>query len=112
VESNIDKAFQTDMDMNYDLLDPIIIQSAKRLNMSITQAKETAAGMNIPLRQMFGIEEVPTGRISLRYVLWGPLISPEEHHWYKLHIKKKNMKQYFTVDVREEHHFKQYLIHI
>jgi hypothetical protein len=45
--------------------------------MSVTQAKETAAKMNISLRQMFGIEEVPTGQVSLQYVLQGPLISPE-----------------------------------
>jgi hypothetical protein len=123
VESDIDKVFQTDMDKDRDLLDPIIIQSAKMLNMSVTQAKETAAGMNISLRQIFGLEEVPTGQISLQYFLRGPLISPEAESdlstnmrnllsWYKLHIKKKNMKQYFMADVREEHHFKPYLIHI
>jgi hypothetical protein len=103
VESDIDKAFHTDMDEDRDLLDPLIIQSAKRLNMSITQAKETAARMNIYLCQMFGIEEVPTAQVSLQYVLRGPLISPEAEagvstnmqnllNWYKLHIKKKNMK--------------------
>jgi hypothetical protein len=67
--------------------------------MYVMQAKETAAGMNISLRQMFGIEEVPTGQISLQYVLRGPLISPEAEaglstnmrnllNWYKLHIKR------------------------
>jgi hypothetical protein len=123
VESDINEAFKANMDKDYDLLDPIIIQSAKRLNMSVTQAKEIAAGMGLSLRQMFGIEEVPRGQISLQYVLRGPLISPEAEaglsrhmrnllNWYKVHIKKKNMKQYFTEDVREEHHFKPYLIHI
>jgi hypothetical protein len=61
VESDIDKAFKADIDKDYDLLDPIIIQSAKRLNMSVTQAKETAARV-LSLCQMFGIEEVPRGR--------------------------------------------------
>jgi hypothetical protein len=65
------------MDKDRDLLDPIIIQSAKMLNMSVTQAKETAVGMNISLCQMFSLEEVPTGQISLQYVLRGPLISPK-----------------------------------
>jgi hypothetical protein len=60
VESDIDKAFKVDMDKNYDLLDPIIIQFAKILNMSVTQVKETAARV-LSLYQMFGIEEVPRG---------------------------------------------------
>jgi hypothetical protein len=34
--------------------------------------------MGISLRQMFGIEEVPMGEISLKYVLWVPLISLDE----------------------------------
>jgi hypothetical protein len=91
--------------------------------MSVMQAKETTTGMNISLRQMFGIEEVPRGQVSLQYVLQGPLISPEAEsglstsmrnllNWYKLHIKKMNMKKYFSADVREEHHFKPYSIHI
>jgi hypothetical protein len=106
LEFDVDKAFQTDMDEDRDLLDPLIIQSAKRLNMSVTQAKETAAGMNISLRQMFGIEEVPTGQISLQYVLRGPLISSVAEaglstnmrnllNWYKLHIKEEEHETIF-----------------
>jgi hypothetical protein len=71
VESDIDKAFKADMDKDYDLLDPIIIESAQRLNMSMMQAKETAPGISHSLRQMFGIEDVPRGQISLQYVLRG-----------------------------------------
>jgi hypothetical protein len=111
------------MDMDNELLDPIIIQAAKGLNMSVMQAKDTAVGMGLSLRQMFGIEEVPRGEISLQYVLWGPLISLVEEddlsthmqnllNWYKVHIKKKNMNLYIMTDVREENHFKPYLIHI
>jgi hypothetical protein len=91
--------------------------------MYVLQAKETAGGMGLSLCQMFGIEEVPRGEISLQYVLRGPLIILEEEaslsthmqnllNWYKVHIKKKNMKQYFMEDVREEHHFKPYVIRI
>jgi hypothetical protein len=111
------------MDKDNELLDPIIIQAAKGLNMSVMQAKDTAVGMGLSLHQMFGIEEVPRGEISLQYVLWGPLISLVEEddlsthmqnllNWYKVHIKKKNMNLYIMMDVREENHFKPYLIHI
>jgi hypothetical protein len=91
--------------------------------MCVSEAKQRADGMGLSLCQMFDMEEVPRGEIALQYVLRGPLIIPEEEarlstqmqnllSWYKKHIKKKNKKQYFTADVREEHHFKPYLIHI
>jgi hypothetical protein len=32
--------------------------------------------------------------------------------WYKTHIEKKDFKGYIMADVREEHYFKRYLIHI
>jgi hypothetical protein len=32
--------------------------------------------------------------------------------WYKTYIEKKDFKRYITADVREEHYFKRYLIHI
>jgi hypothetical protein len=65
LESDIDKSFKADMDKDYELLDPIIIQAARGLNMSVLQAKETAAEMGLSLRQMFGIGEVPRAKISL-----------------------------------------------
>jgi hypothetical protein len=79
--------------------------------------------MNLSLLAMLGIEEAPKGQIVHQYVLWGPLISPEEEaglsthmrnllSWYKVHIKNKDMKHFFTADVGKEHHFKRYLIHI
>jgi hypothetical protein len=57
-------------------------------------------------------------------MLWGgALIKPEEegglsknmHNllgWYKTHIEKKDFKHYIMADIREEHYFKRYLIHI
>jgi hypothetical protein len=55
---------------------------------------------------MLGIEEAPKGEISWQYVIRGHLVSPKEEarlsthmrnmlSWYKEHIKKKNMKEYF-----------------
>jgi hypothetical protein len=71
---------------------------------------------------MLGLEEAPVGKIVVKYLLGRPLINPEEEgglstnmrnllDWYKMHIKK-DFKRYIMLDVREEHHFKRYLIHI
>jgi hypothetical protein len=118
VTSDIDKAFRADMDKYYELLDPRIIHAARELSMSVSQAKEQADTICISLAQILGIEEAPKGEISRQYVIRGPLVSPEEEaslsthmrnmlSWYnKEHIKKKNMKEYFSLNVREEHHFK------
>jgi hypothetical protein len=87
------------------------------------QAKETTSEMNLSLLAMLGIEEAPKDQIVQKYVLGGPLISPEEEDglsthmqnllsWYKVHIRNKDMKHFFMADVRKEHHFKRYLIHI
>jgi hypothetical protein len=70
---------------------------------------------------MLGLEEALVGQIVEKYVLGGPLINPKEEGglstnmqnllgWYKMHIKK-DLKHYIMADVREEHHFKRYLIH-
>jgi hypothetical protein len=111
------------MDKDRELLDPRVIAAAGALGMTVMKAKETANGMNLSLLAMLGIEEVPMGQIVPKYVLGGPLISPEEEDglskhmrnlldWYKVHIQNKDFKQYFMADVRKEHHFKRYLIHI
>jgi hypothetical protein len=91
--------------------------------MTVVKAKETAAGLNISLLAMLGLEEAPVGQIVEKYAMGGPLIKPEEEGglstnmqnllgWYKMHIEKKDFKRYIMVDVREEHYFKRYLIHI
>jgi hypothetical protein len=91
--------------------------------MTVMKAKETAAKMNIPLLAMLRLEEAQVGEIVEKYVRGGPLINPNEEgglsihmrnllFWYKKHIEKKDFKDYISVDVREEHHFKRYLIHI
>ena len=60
--------------------------------------------------------------IARQYVKREPLVSHEEeaslstnmrhlHDWYKGHTKKKDMKDFFSTNVREEH-FKRYSIHI
>jgi hypothetical protein len=66
------------MDKDYELLDSRVIVAARAINMSISQAKEAAAAINLSILQMLDIEEAPKGQISLQYVLRGPLISPEE----------------------------------
>jgi hypothetical protein len=94
------------MGKDYELLDPRIIDDARALNMSVSQAKEVAAAMSLSLLQMLGIEEVPKGEIALQYVLRGPLISPEEEvglsthmrnllSWCKEHIKKEEHETIF-----------------
>jgi hypothetical protein len=111
------------MDKDRELLDPRVIAAAGALGMTVTQAKEAAVEMNLSLLAMLGIEEAPKGQIVQKYVLGGPLISSEEEDalsthmrnllgWYKVHIKNKDMKHVFMADVRKEHQFKRYLIHI
>ena len=118
VTSDIDKAIRGDKDY-----DPRIINAARELNMSVSEANERAAAMGLSVAELLGIEEVPMGEIVRQYVKREPLVSREEeaslstnmrhlHDWYKGHTKKKNMKDYFSADVREEHHFKRYSIHI
>jgi hypothetical protein len=104
-------------------LDPRVEGPAKLLGITIMQAKETADGLNMPLLALLGLEEVPVGEIVEQYVLGGPLIKPEEeggvsthmrnlNGWYKEHIQKKDFKRFILLDVREEHYFKRYLLHI
>jgi hypothetical protein len=103
---DIDTAFRANMDKDYKLLDPRIIDAARALNMSISQAKEATAAMSLSLLQILGIEEAPKGKIALQYVLRGPLISPEEEaglsthmrnlvSWYKEHINKEEHETIF-----------------
>jgi hypothetical protein len=85
------------MDKDRELLDPRVIAAARALGMTVMQAKETAAEMNLSLLAMLGIEEALMGQIVQKYVLGGPLISLEEEDdlsthmrnllgWYKVHI--------------------------
>jgi hypothetical protein len=70
-------AFRADMDNDYELLDPRVIVAARARNMSVLQAKEAAAAINLSL-QMLDIEEAPKGQIALQFFLRVPLISPKE----------------------------------
>jgi hypothetical protein len=121
--TDIHTSFRAKMDKDRELLDPRVIAAAGALGMTVTQAKETTAGMNLSLLAMLGTEEAPVGQIVPKYVLGGPLINPEEEDgisthmrnllgWYKVHIQNKDFKQYFTAGVRKKHQFKRYLIHI
>jgi hypothetical protein len=109
--------------MDRELLDPKVVEAAKLLGVTVTGAKESAAALNISLMAMLGLEEAPVGEIVERYVMGEPLIKPEEEHglstnmrnllgWYKMHIQKKGFKRFILLDVREEHYFKRYLLHI
>jgi hypothetical protein len=71
--------------------------------MTIVQAKEKAAEMNIPLLAMLGLEEAQVGEIVEQYVRGAPLINPKEEgglsthmrnlcFWYKKHIEKRTSK--------------------
>jgi hypothetical protein len=105
------------------LLDPRVVGAAKLLGITVMQAKETAGGLNMPLLALLGFEEALVGEIVQQYVMGWPLVKPEKegglsthmrnlNSWYKAHIKKGDFKRFISVDVREEHYFKRYLIHI
>jgi hypothetical protein len=85
--------------MDRELLDPGVIGAARALGITVMQAKETMAGLNMPLLALLGLEEAPVGERVEKYVMGGPLIKPEKEgdlstnmrnllSWYKTHIKK------------------------
>jgi hypothetical protein len=103
--TNIHTSFRAKMDKDRELLDPRVIAAAGALGMTVMQAKEIAAKMNLSLLAMLGIEEAPMVQIVQKYVLGGPLISPEEEDGlsthmrnllgrYKVHIQNKDYKHF------------------
>jgi hypothetical protein len=59
------------MDMDRELLDPRVIGAAGALGVTVMQAKETAARLNISLLALLGLEEAPVGQIVEKYVMGG-----------------------------------------
>jgi hypothetical protein len=109
--------------MDRVLLDPRVVGAAKLLGIIVMQGKETVTGLNMPLLALLGLEEAPMGEIVERYVMGVPLIKPEEEGglsthmqnllgWYKAYTEKRDFKHFISANVREEHYFKRYLIHI
>jgi hypothetical protein len=58
---DIHTSFRADLDMDRDLLDPRVIGAARALGITVMQAKETAARLNMPLLALLGLEEAPVG---------------------------------------------------
>jgi hypothetical protein len=57
--------------MDRELLDPRVVEAAKLLGVTVMEAKESAATLNISLVAMLGLEEAPMGEIVERYVMGG-----------------------------------------
>jgi hypothetical protein len=79
--------------------------------------------MGMSLGQLLGYEEAPKGEIARKYAKGKPLVSREDearlpshmrmlHEWYMREAEKKHPREWVSADVREEHHFKNYSIHI
>jgi hypothetical protein len=68
---DIHTAFRADFDMHRELLDPRVVGAAKLMGVTVMEAKETAATLNISLLAMLGLEEAPVGEIVERYVMGG-----------------------------------------
>ena len=111
------------MDKDWELLDPRYVNAAREQGVTVQEAKERAVAAGISLAQMLGLDDTPMGPLARLYVRRQPLVTPEEerslptnmrqlHAWYKDHIKNKDCKEFITADVREEHHFQKYGIHI
>ena len=111
------------MDKDWELLDPRFVNAARVQGVTVQEAKESVAAAGLTLAQMLGIDDTPVGPPARKYVRREPLVTHEEekslptnmrqlHAWYKDHLKNKNGKEYITADVRVEHHFKSYGIHI
>jgi hypothetical protein len=85
--TDIHTAFRAKMDKDCELLDSRVIAAAGALGMTIMQAKEAAAEMNLSLLAILGIEEAPMGQIEQKYILGGALISPEEEDGLSTHMQ-------------------------
>jgi hypothetical protein len=57
--------------MDRELLDPRVVEAAKLMGVTVMEAKESAATLNISLLAMLGLEETPVGEIVERYVMGG-----------------------------------------
>jgi hypothetical protein len=57
--------------MDRELLDPRVIGAIAALGMTVMKAKETAAGLNISLLVLLGLEEAQVGHIVEKYVMGG-----------------------------------------
>jgi hypothetical protein len=57
--------------MDRELLDPRVVEAAKLLGVTVMEAKESAAALNISLLAILGREEAPVGEIVERYVMGG-----------------------------------------
>jgi hypothetical protein len=90
------------------LLYPRVVAAAQLLGLTVRDAKENAAILNVPLLVMLGLEEAPVGEVVEQYVLGGPLIKPEEERglsthmqnllgWYKVHIQKKGLQTFYSL---------------
>jgi hypothetical protein len=123
VSSDIDKDFRDDMDKDFELLDPRAINAAREQGITVAQAKENATAMGMSLGQLLGYEEAPKGEIARKYAKGKPLVSREDearlpshmrmlHEWYMREAEKKHPREWVSADVRDEHHFKNYSIHI
>ena len=111
------------MDKDFELLDPRAINAARELGITVAEAKENATAIGLSLGQMLGYEEAPKAEIARKYAKGQPLVSREDearlsshmrslHEWYMRGAQKKHPREWLSADVREEHHFKNYSIHI
>ena len=77
--------------------------------------------MGMTLGNLLGYEETTMLEIARQYVKGESMVSNEEltrlstqmrnlHDWYMSHTSRKNAKDWIPVDIREEHHYKPYMI--
>lgn len=124
VRSDIDKDFHADMDRDLELLDPRAISAAALQGITVSQAREKAAGFGMSLGQLLGYEASPMLQVAWKYVKGKPMLEHSTeleqlsthmrnlHDWYMTHTSKKDAKEYIAVPVKEEHYFKSYTIHV
>ena len=111
------------MDKDMQILDPRAKAAAKQQGITVSQAKESATAMGMTLGQLLGYEDQPMLEIARQYVKGEPMVSHEEHtrlstqmralhDWYMVYTSKKDANDWIGVDVRVEHHFKDYIIQV
>ena len=86
MSSDIDKDFRADVNEDFELLDPRVVNAARVQGITVSEAKTNAIAMGMTLGQLLGLEEPPMGEIARNYVKGQPMVSPEEEAQLSVHM--------------------------
>lgn len=119
VQRDIDREFKALVYADIELMDQRAINGAQQMGISVLKAREHAREMSMTLGKFLGYEEADTTPAP-QYRSGKPLVSREEHKFLPTHMRSlhkwymgmKGAKEWICALVKEEHHFKEYLMYI